>query len=158
MRVHLSARTVAALACFTLGVATAMTFLQPPEARAVRADGFVGLEGCFEPRKHLALRPAGSGKIEVEIVALELVAVDPLAPETTFPVTVVPSGSVVPGAGPPDGSLDTRKGPFDLFFDLSLTQDAGIFAPFCNCMGNLCRGLGCPSGAGLCKKRSDCLE
>jgi len=158
MRNILSRRSAVASAFFLLGIVTTSLVLHAFQARAVQSGAFMGLNECFAPRQTLAT--PGGDKIEVEIVALALVGLDPIIPDADpFPIAVVPQGSQIPGVFmPPDGTLQTKEGPFDVYFDVSLTERANILALPCNCMGNLCRGLGCPDDAGICRQTRDCLK
>jgi hypothetical protein len=46
---------------------------------------------------------------------------------------------------------------FDVYLDVSMTDMAGFISPPpCNCLGNLCRGIGCPPTATLCQKTYQC--
>ncbi len=43
-------------------------------------------------------------------------------------------------------------------FDTGFVEAELLAVLFCNCKGNLCRGLDCPGGAGLCTTTKDCLN
>ncbi len=42
-------------------------------------------------------------------------------------------------------------------FDTGIVEADLLKVIFCNCLGNLCRGVDCKRGAGLCTTRADCL-
>jgi hypothetical protein len=152
MRASLIGRFV--VGALLLGVgASAMVAWQGMPAQATQLDGR-GLESCLVPKHKLTL--PGSEAIDVEIVALSLVGHSPAL--GTIPITVVPQGAIVPGH-PPDATLTTPLGDaFDVHLETSLTDLAGVAGiVLCNCIGNLCRGLDCPSGAGLCRRTADCF-
>ncbi|MBT8098968.1 MAG: hypothetical protein KJO82_04420 [Gammaproteobacteria bacterium] len=147
---------------FILGVTVVLAFQSMYANAAQQPEGLSGLESCLVP-KHM-LRERGTNEpIETEIVAIQLVGFRPDL--DVVPITVLPQGAVVPGPIFPDPVIPDSQmvtpidTVYDVYFGVSLTDLAGVTGMIaCNCMGNLCRGLDCPSGAGLCRKTSQCLN
>ena len=159
MRTDISKTNVSYVLFFIFGIMVTLVIQNMYANAAQMSDGLSGLDSCLVS-KHRLREPGINEPIEVEIVAMELVGFRPDI--DLMPITILPQGALILNPDPviPDTQLITPLDTvYDVYFGVSLTDLSGITGMIaCNCMGNLCRGLDCPAGAGLCRKTSQCLN